>query len=162
MHSCIFLVPRKANGTAARRLQYPGTTSGPPLLEFELLLEPGMEHKSYKWHCRTYIVINIIYKYREARLFMWFVQHFVKITWWFCSNIYLYIAVAKAGATAKVVSAGNMPVEWCWVELSEDINFVDSTVDAVAHWHINQPVCSPYWDLKCRNSSKTNPLHFCV
>lgn len=61
--------------------------------------------------------------------------------------MYLDVAISEGDSTAKVVSAGNMPVERCRVELSENVHFVDPTVDAVAHWHINQPVCSSNWNL---------------
>lgn len=54
-------------------------------------------------------------------------------------KIYLDIAIAK-GSTTSIVSTCNMSVEGCRVELSENVDFVDPTVDAVAHGHINQPV----------------------
>lgn len=66
------------------------------------------------------------------------------------SRPYLDIAISKGGPTPKVVSTGNVTIEGCRVELGEDVDFVDPTVDAVAHWHIDQPVCSPYWDLQWR------------
>jgi hypothetical protein len=31
--------------------------------------------------------------------------------------------------------------------LSENENFVDTTVDAVAHWHIYEPISSTNWHL---------------
>lgn len=53
---------------------------------------------------------------------------------------YLNIAIAEGDTAAKVVGAREMPVERSGVELSEDVDFVDPAVDAVAHWHINQSV----------------------
>lgn len=49
---------------------------------------------------------------------------------------------------AEVVSSGKVTVEGSGVELGEDEHFVDSTVDAVAHGHIDQPVSPSNWHLK--------------
>jgi hypothetical protein len=44
-------------------------------------------------------------------------------------------------ARRQVVCFGKMPVEGGGIELRQDVDLVDSRVDAVAHWHINQTVC---------------------
>lgn len=62
-------------------------------------------------------------------------------------GFYLDIAISEGGSAPKVVSMGDVTVEGCGVELGEDVHFVDSAVNAVAHWHVDQPVCSPYRDL---------------
>lgn len=54
--------------------------------------------------------------------------------------MYLNRAIAKGDPIAKVVGAGEMPIERSRVELSENVDFVDPTVNAVAHWHINESV----------------------
>ena len=72
----------------------------------------------------------------------------VEVSMFMKSQMYLDIAVSKGDSTAKVVSSCKMPVKWCWVELGENVHFVDPTIDAVAHWHINEPVRSSNWNLQ--------------
>jgi hypothetical protein len=36
-----------------------------------------------------------------------------------------------------------MPVQWCRIELGEDEDFVDATIDTITHRNIDQPVSSP-------------------
>ncbi len=60
---------------------------------------------------------------------------------------YLNKPIAKVDAISKAVCAGKVTIKRCWVELSENENFVDTTVDAVAHWHIYEPISSTNWHL---------------
>jgi hypothetical protein len=43
---------------------------------------------------------------------------------------------------AKVVCACQMPIERCGVELRQHVDLADTAVDAVAHRHVNEPVCA--------------------
>lgn len=52
-------------------------------------------------------------------------------------GVYLDIAISECDTIAKVVSPSNMSVKRGRVELGENVNFVDATVDTVAHWYIN-------------------------
>lgn len=61
---------------------------------------------------------------------------------------YLNKPITKVDAISKAVCAGKVTIKRCWVELSENENFVDTTVDAVAHWHIYEPISSTNWHLK--------------
>lgn len=62
-------------------------------------------------------------------------------------NVYLHKPVCKGHAVAEVVGTGNMPIQRRRVELGEDVHFVDTTVDAVAHRYIDEAVCTTYWYL---------------
>lgn len=53
-------------------------------------------------------------------------------------------AISKVHTISKVISSCKMSIQRSRVELSENINFIDSTVYAVAHRHINQPICTSY------------------
>ena len=50
---------------------------------------------------------------------------------------YLNKPITKIHTISKIVSSCKMPVEGCGVKLGENEHFVDATIDAVAHWHIN-------------------------
>ena len=54
-----------------------------------------------------------------------------------------------------------MPVERCGVKLGENEHFVDATIDAVAHWHINQPVSTSNGHLQSPHSRQLpqNPFN---
>lgn len=50
--------------------------------------------------------------------------------------------VPEVDAVSEVVGAGKMTIERSRIKLSEDKHFVYTTVDAVTHWHIDEPVSS--------------------
>lgn len=61
----------------------------------------------------------------------------LKLYWKIKIGVYLDIAISECDTIAKVVSPSNMSVKRGRVELGENVNFVDATVDTVAHWYIN-------------------------
>ncbi len=50
-------------------------------------------------------------------------------------------AIPKAVCTSKVTIEGSR------VELGKNEHFVNTTVDTIAHWHIDQPICPTDWHL---------------
>lgn len=67
---------------------------------------------------------------------------------------YLNKPITKIHTISKIVSSCKMPVERCGVKLGENEHFVDATIDAVAHWHINQPVGTSNGHLQSPHSRK--------
>lgn len=49
--------------------------------------------------------------------------------------------------TISKICAGNMTIERSRIKLGEHKNLVYTTVDAVAHWNVYEPVASSNWDL---------------
>lgn len=121
------LVPQKANGTVVRHRQSPGTTASLPLPEFESPREPAV------------VITRISSEYFTAHFFPGECKTINRLEE---LRNYLNVAIAQGDSAAEVVGASEMPVERCGIELCENINFVDSTVYAIAHRHVNQPVRS--------------------
>lgn len=69
------------------------------------------------------------------------------------SLIYLNKTIPKAHTITEVVSPCQMSIQRCRVELGENVHFIDPTVDAIAHRHIDQPICTSYRHLQ-KESSK--------
>jgi len=67
--------------------------------------------------------------------------------------IYLHKTIAKIDFP-EVVGTGKMTIKGCGVELGEDEHFLDTTVNAVAHGHVNQPVCPSNGHLQCTHRNK--------
>lgn len=55
---------------------------------------------------------------------------------------HLHETIAKGGAVSQVGPC-QVTVERCRVKLGENVHLGDPAVDAVAHWHIDQAVCTP-------------------
>lgn len=62
-------------------------------------------------------------------------------------STYLNKSITKVYTISLIICSSNVTVKGLRIELGEDINFVNSTVDAITHWNINQPVASPDWYL---------------
>lgn len=64
-------------------------------------------------------------------------------------------AVGRSYAIAEVVGTGEMSIQRGRVELGQDIHFINTTIDAIAHWHIDKPVCPTYRYLSHKENNMT-------
>ena len=64
-----------------------------------------------------------------------------------CST-YLNKPITTVHTISQIICPSNVAVERLRIELGEDINLVNPTIDAVTHGDINQSITSPYWNLK--------------
>lgn len=55
-------------------------------------------------------------------------------------NMYLNKPIPKAYAIAEVVGPCKMSIQRCRIELGQNIHFIDPTINAIAHWHIDQSI----------------------
>lgn len=76
-----------------------------------------------------------------------------KMTNFFLVN-YLSESTTKVRDIAK--RPGDVPIQWSWIELCQDVYFVDATVDAVAHWNINDLVASTNRNLHMKEGQSVN------
>lgn len=62
-------------------------------------------------------------------------------------SAYLNKTTPKVDATPQIISLSNVTVEGLGIKLSKDVNFVNATVNAIAHWYIYQSIASSNWYL---------------
>lgn len=63
---------------------------------------------------------------------------------------YLDKTTSKVDATSQIICSSNMSVEGLRVKLCEDINFVNSTVNAITHRYVDQSIASSKWYLSIK------------
>ena len=68
--------------------------------------------------------------------------------------MHLNKTTTKADGTSKIVSSSNVAVQGLGIILSKDVNFVNTTVNAITHWYIYQPIASSKWYLTIRRTLK--------
>lgn len=106
---------------------------------------PGVWVAANTYHDHRRRIRNTCRRYRGVSSIGLYIDHI---------SAYLNKPITKVHTISQIIGSSNVAVKRLGIKLGEDVNFVNSTVDAIAHWNIYQSITPSNWYLKDHKKMK--------